>query len=317
MSSIIGVDRKSSVLTASSLSCLSRMPTINLTAGCALGCVYCYTLRYSSHPGTGKIVVYQNTLAKLEAELARKRDVPRAVFFSTSSDLFQPVPEVLEMAHQILEFLFSEGIGAVLLTKGQIPEETLHLLLGHADRVRAQIGITTLDEHVARIFEPHAPTPTVRLRQMATLTAGGVATQARLDPVLPGLTDTPDVLRSLFSALAQAGVKRAATGVLFLRPDILRSLERRVLDRTVLERLLSFYCDTERLAVRAENSTITTLPRAAREEIFARIQRAAEDVRIQVSICACKNPDIARGTCGVGGTWPRHPRVEEQPRLLT
>jgi DNA repair photolyase len=130
--------------------------------------------------------------------------MPRAVFFSSASDLFQPLPEILDLGHRILEFLFSKGIGVAFLTKGQIPDHTLRLLSSHADLVRAQIGITTLDEGISRVFEPNAASPTVRLEQIAGLTAGGIATQARLDPVLPGLTDGPDALHLLFSTLTHS-----------------------------------------------------------------------------------------------------------------
>ncbi len=317
MGSVIQVERKSSVLTPSSLACLSRMPTINLTAGCAVGCVYCYTVGYSSHPGEGKVALYGNTLEKLKRELAGKRRLPTAVFFSPASDLFQPVPQVLELGHQILEFLLSKGIGVVFLTKGQIPESTFRLILCHADKVRAQIGITTLDEGIARNFEPNAASPSERLEQMAALIDGGVPSQARLDPVLPGLTDNPDVLMGLFSALAKAGVKHAAAGLLFLRPSIVRSLKRNVQDKDMLQETLRFYGDASRLAIRAENSTISVLPQPTRAEIFTRIRGAAEECKIRLSVCACKNPDIASGTCGIGGAWPRRSRDGAQPSLLT
>ena len=44
------VERKSAVLTPSSLVCLSKTATINLTSGCDHGCVYCYTKGYSYSP---------------------------------------------------------------------------------------------------------------------------------------------------------------------------------------------------------------------------------------------------------------------------
>ena len=316
MGNVIQVERKSSLLTPSNLACLSRMPTINLTAGCAVGCVYCYTVGYSSYPGDGNVAFYGNTLEKLKRELAGKRRLPAAVFFSPASDLFQPVPQVLELGHRILEFLLSKGIGVVFLTKGQIPENTLKLILRHADQVRAQIGITTLDEGIARSFEPNAASPGKRLEQMATLIDGGVPSQARLDPILPGLTDGTDSLISLFGALAKASVTHAAAGLLFLRPRILGSLKRSVQDKDMLQKTLRFYGDTSRLAIRAENSTIGVLPQATRAEIFARIQQAAEKSGIRVSVCACKNPDIASGTCGIGGAWPRQRRHEAQPMLF-
>ena len=174
MVTVIRAQRRSSVLSPSSLACLSNIPTINLTAGCSIGCIYCYTLGYSSHPGDGKVVLYENILEKLEAELSRTRKKPQAVFFSPSSDLFQPVPEILELGYQILEFLFSEGIGVVFLTKGQIPEKTMRLLLAHAQMVKGEIGIITLDEDIARLFEPHASPPKVRLELAAKLIRGAI-----------------------------------------------------------------------------------------------------------------------------------------------
>ncbi len=70
---LIVKDRKSAVLTPSQLPCLSRMPTVNLTSGCAHGCLYCYSRSYSQYPGEAKVVLYGNTLQKLREDLRRKR----------------------------------------------------------------------------------------------------------------------------------------------------------------------------------------------------------------------------------------------------
>ncbi len=305
MVTVIRADRRSAVLTPSSLACLSHMPTINLTSGCAHGCLYCYTRGYTTHPGEDKVVLYGNTLEKLEDELAHKRTKPQAVYFSPSSDIFQPVSEVLGLGYRVLEFLFSKGIGVAFLSKGHIPDKTMSLLLNHADKVRAQIGIITLDEDIRRMFEPNAASPSVRLEQMARLVAGGIATEARLAPILPGITDTPDALRHLLSALARVGVKRAAASVLFLRPGVLKSLQRNIHNKEVLQELLGFYREAGRLAVHAERSSITALPRPRREETLERVRCVGKEHAIEVSICACMNPDIAQGTCNISGTWPR------------
>jgi DNA repair photolyase len=306
MVKVIQTDRRSSVLTPSSLACLSHIPTINLTSGCAHGCVYCYTRGYSTHPGEDKIVLYRNTLSKLKEELAHKRKRPHAVYFSPSSDLFQPVPEVLELGYRILELLFSQGIGVALLSKGYIPEKTMKLLLDNADKVRAQIGIITLDEYIQRMFEPNAVSPGVRIEQIAKLVAGGIATEARLDPVLPGLTDGKDALRQLFSALAKVGVKRVAVSTLFLRSSVLESLKRNIQNTELLQSLLDFYRDAKRMAIHAERSSVIALSSAVRKEIHTRIGHIAEEHGIGLVICACKNPDLAHGTCNIGGNWPRH-----------
>jgi DNA repair photolyase len=281
------------------------MPTINLTSGCAHGCIYCYTRGYSTHPGENTVVLYRNTLDKLKAELIRKKKRPYAVYFSPSSDLFQPVPEVLELGYNILEFLFSQGIGVAFLSKGRIPEKTMRLLLANAGKVRAQIGITTLDENIQRVFEPNTAGPMVRIEQTAKLVAGGIANEARLDPILPGLTDNEDALRQLFAALAGASVKRVAVSALFLRNSVLQSLRRNIQDAELLQRLLASYRDARRMAIHAERSSVTALPGTVRKEIYARIGCIAQEHDIKMSICGCKNPDITCGTCNIGGSWPK------------
>jgi DNA repair photolyase len=316
MVTVIRAMRKSPVLTPSSLACLSRLPTINLTAGCLHDCVYCYIRGYRNYPGESTIVLYEDTLEKLRSELRRRQAKPRAVYFSPSSDLFQPVPEVLELTEAVLKFLFSQGIGVAFLTKGHIPGNTLRLLIDHAELVRAQVGIIALDEGISQAFEPHAAAPRRRLEQMEALIVGGVPTEARLDPILPGLTDAPDSADRLFAALAQVGVRRAAAGVLFLRPAIVQSLRRNVATREMLAPLLDAYREREQMRIRANGSSAQTLPAKARREIFVRMGEAAAAYGIELSVCACKNPDLARGSCNIAGTWPRRQPRAVQPLLV-
>ena len=211
MVTVTRAKRRSAVLTPSGLACLSVLPTINLTAGCLHDCVYCYIRGYRNYPGESRVVLYKDTLERLRHELRPGQPKSRAIYFSPSSDLFQPAPEVLELSHAVLEFLFSQGIGVAFLTKGEIPDETLELLIDHADLVQAQIGLITLDEEIARAFEPHAASPQTRLWQLHSLIAGGVAAAARLDPILPTLTDDAEALDRQFAGPG-AGGREASCG---------------------------------------------------------------------------------------------------------
>ncbi len=302
MVDVIFAERKSSVLSLSSLFCLSNIPSINLTSGCAHECIYCYARGYSTYPGENKIIIYKNTLDKLRSELLRKRNKPQAIYFSPSSDIFQPVPEVLELSHSVLEFLLSKGIGVAFLTKGRIPDKTLNLLLNHANQVRAQIGIITHDNNIRFIFEPNATSTNIRFQQMARMVAGGIVTEARIMPILPGITDKPDSISSIFQAIASTGVKRTAISTLFLRPAIIGSLRRHVSNKINLEKLFDFYADEKRLPVHAGHSSVTPLPRQQREEIYTRFNQIARKYDINLSICGCMNPDIG-GTCNIAGKW--------------
>ncbi len=234
MTQVIPVERKSAVLTPFSLACLAHVPTINLTAGCAHECRYCYARGYLTHPGEGKVRFYANTLVKLREELRRKRKKPTTVHFSPSSDPFQPVPEVLDITCDVFEFLVESEISVAFVTKGQIPERHRELLAAHAPLVQGRIGLITLDSTVVAAFEPGAATPEVRLAQAAHLVGAGVTVDARLDPILPGVTDGEASLEPLCAALVGIGVRKIAASVVFLRPAVIGSLRRHVKNQVAI-----------------------------------------------------------------------------------
>ncbi len=308
--------RKSAVLSPSSLECLSRSATVNLTAGCAHACRYCYAQGYSNYPGDGRVVLYTNTLSRLREELRRKRTTPEAVYFSPSSDLFQPVPDVLEMAYGILELLFDARVGVSFTSKGRIPRRHMELLKANAPLVRAQIGLNTVERRIQRLFEPQAAPPQIRLVQARELVESGIPTQVRLDPILPGLTDAAERLDALFAAVDRAGLRRAAASVLFLRPAIIRSLRRRVHDQDLLRKLLAGFASTTRLASGSGGSRVLTLPTDARREIYDRVTAVARSYGIETCVCGCKNPDLGIRPCGIGGRWPRPDGAARQLALF-
>ncbi|MGA2617708.1 MAG: radical SAM protein [Thermoguttaceae bacterium] len=310
-------DRKSPVLAPARLPCLAGMPTLSLTAGCAHGCVYCYAQGYCNHPGRDRVVLYANLVERLREELARKRRKPEAVFLSPASDPFQPLPEVLDLAWSVLELLFSQGIGVVFLTKGRIPKRHFELIEAHAPLVRAQIGIISVDRKLSRIFEPRAATPRVRLEQCRRLIAAGVATQARADPILPGLTDDPDALHALCAALAGAGVRELAASTLFLRPPLVRILRNRLRRPKMLGRLTDAFQRGKWLALRPGQGSLFALAPARRQTIFDWLSAIARQYGITVRVCGCKNPDLAAGGCNMAGQWSPPELVERQLALFS
>ncbi len=316
MTQVIRIERKSAVLTPSSLACLAHVPTVNLTAGCAHECRYCYARGYQTHPGEGKVRFYTNTLAKLREELGRKRKNPAMVYFSPSSDPFQPVTEVLDMAYDVFRFLFESGIGVAFVTKGWIPERHRNLLAAHAPLVQGRIGLITVDPGIAAAFEPHAARPEDRLAQAAELIGAHVPVEARLDPILPGVTDGADCLEPLCAALARVGVRKIAASVLFLRPAVVGSLRRHVEDKLMLGRLLDRFAAAEPLAIHAGDSRVRALPASARLEIVARLKSIAHRHGLEVLACACKNPDISAGSCHISGRRPGATRRGSQLEMF-
>ena len=304
------------MLAPSTLDCLRGLPTINLTSGGAHQCIYCYSRGFSQYPGENKVVVYANTFEKLKAELPRKRKKPTAVYFSPSTDAFQPIEEVLELSYSCMRFLLENNVGVAILTKGRIPRRHMELFKAHKDLVQARIGVTTLDERIAAAFEPYAAPPHVRIEKMARLVAAGVTTSARLDPILPGVTDGEAQLAALVERIAETGVNEAAIATLFLRPPITGSLRRNLASRPQLfNSLIAEFGDGRPLVLHAEKSRVQSLSVAKRQRIYSFIRRAAAKHGICVLVCACKNGDMPSQRCSIGGDWSVEARTP-QPTLF-
>ncbi len=313
---IIVRDRRAAVLTPSQLPCLSRVPSVNLTSGCAHGCLYCYSRSYSQYPGEGKVVLYGNTLQKLREGLRRKRVKPAFVYFSPSTDVFQPVKAVLKLAYDVFAFLLSQGIGIAFVSKGVIPAEHMALFGAHPGQVRAQIGLITLDASIIEVFEPGCAPVDVRLRQIERLIRFGIETEVRLDPILPELTDDPATLDNLFHTLSELGVKRVALNVLYLRPVLFGVLRERIADKHVRDRLIGRYVPGLKIRVCNDRFSQIALPKAQREEIFGRAITLAHAYGLECHCCGCMNPDISNENCNLTGEWEPGTQETEQLGLL-
>jgi DNA repair photolyase len=216
------------------------------------------------------------------------------------------------MTYEVFRFLLESNIGVAFVTKGRIPERHHELLAAHAPLVQGRIGLITLDSSIAAAFEPGAVTPETRLAQAAELIGVNIPVEARLDPILPGVTDGPDCLETLCDALARIGVRAIAASILFLRPAVVGSLRRNIQDTQMLHGLLDRFANAAPLAIHAESSRVRALSTSDRVEILERLRNIADRYGLQVLVCACKNPDITRGSCHISGRWPLAAKEKSQ-----
>jgi len=302
---LIKAKRKPPVLTPSSIPCLRNVATINITRGCAMGCTYCYIQGYSGYPGTGRIVLYENIPELVRHELARRRRRLKRVYFSPSSDAFQNVPEVQEVTMQTLSMLLEVGVEVALLTKGFVSERFLALFAGAPHRVFVQIGITSLDRRVWQTLEPQAASPGRRIETVASLVRFGVAVTARLDPLIPHVTDTDEALAPLLERLSQAGVTKASVSYIFLRPPFAAKLAKDI-------RSLGAVPDAptrwpyQRFADGCGGGRIIEWRERARR--FERMTRLAKRFAIELEPCRCKNPQWNGLGCQIAGP-PVHSEI--------
>ena len=207
-----------------------RMPftwTINPYRGCEFACKYCYA-RYTHEfmemrDGADfeqKIFVKQHAADLLRQELRQVK--PREeIAIGTATDPYQPAEKRFEITHAILEeFARHRGLEIGIVTKSNLVLRDVDVLqqIAHNNRLAINITITTLKVDLARILEPRAPRPDLRIEAVRELIKAGLNAGVICAPVLPGITDSPRDLENLVRATAGAGGKYIFANSLFLKP---------------------------------------------------------------------------------------------------
>src|SRR5579864_2366050 len=154
--------------------------TINPYRGCEFGCKYCYA-RYT-HEFLGledgrefESKIYAKAAAPeiLRREL-RKIDRREAIAIGTATDPYQPAERRFLRTRSILEVFAKEcGWRLSITTKSDLIQRDLALLseIARANVLDINITITTLRTHLARLLEPRAPRPDLRLDTVKKLAA--------------------------------------------------------------------------------------------------------------------------------------------------
>jgi DNA repair photolyase len=208
----------------------ARMPftwTINPYRGCEFACKYCYA-RYTHEfmemrdglEFEQKIFVKQHAAALLRQEL---RHVKRGeeIAIGTATDPYQPAERGFQVTRGILEELARhQGLEIGLVTKSDlIVRDAVPLAeIARHNQLFVNITVTTLNADLARILEPRAARPDLRLQALRDLIGAGVHAGVICAPVLPDITDAPRDLETLVCATAAAGGKYIFANALFLKP---------------------------------------------------------------------------------------------------
>jgi DNA repair photolyase len=208
----------------------TRMPfnwTINPYRGCEFACKYCYA-RYTHefmemHDGLDferKIYVKQHAANLLRQEI-RQVKTGEDIALGTATDPYQPAERHFEITRTILEeFAHHRGLQLGIITKSNLVLRDVDLLsaIANNNRLFVNITVTTLDTRLARLLEPRAPRPDLRLDAVRKLNQAGISAGVSCSPVLPGITDSPRDLGALFHAAREAGAKHIFANPLFLKP---------------------------------------------------------------------------------------------------
>jgi len=201
--------------------------TINPYRGCEFACKYCYA-RYTHEfmemrdglDFERKIYVKQHAAALLRHDLRRVKP-DESIALGTATDPYQPAERRYEITRGILEeFSRHRGFSLGIVTKSNLVVRDVDVLSAAArsNRISVHVTITTLDADLARILEPRAPRPDLRIEAVRALAQAGLRVGVSCSPVVPGITDSPADLEAVIRAAAEAGADFVFANPLFLKP---------------------------------------------------------------------------------------------------
>lgn len=199
---------------------------INPYRGCEFACRYCYAryahefLELAPEDFEHKIYFKENAAWLLEQEL-KKLKPGTLIALGTATDPYQPIERKQRVTRSLLEvFARTSGLGLSIVTKSTLIARDIDLLKEIALRHKLTVHstVTTMDVKLARILEPRAPRPDLRMKTLARLRQAGIRAGILCSPVMPGITDARASLAAVASAAAAHGANFFAAGALFLKP---------------------------------------------------------------------------------------------------
>jgi len=200
---------------------------INPYRGCEFACKYCYA-RYTHEfmemrdglDFERKIYVKQHSAWLLRQELRQVRP-GQSIAIGTATDPYQPAERKFGITRAIMEeFACHEGLSLGMVTKADLVLRDLDLLreISRKNRFSVHITVTTTNTDLARLLEPRAPRPDLRLKAVRQLAEAGIHVGVNCAPVLPGITDSPADLENVVRAAAKAKAQSVWAHPLFLKP---------------------------------------------------------------------------------------------------
>ena len=201
--------------------------SLNPYMGCVHRCTYCYVRAYelrADRPSDDRygrsIRVKVNIADVLRRELARPAWRREEVAIGAATDPYQPVEGKYRLTRRCLEVLAAARNPLSLITRGPMIVRDVDVLQEAARR--AGVGVTfsipTLDPDIWRKTEPGTAPPRQRLRALRVLVDAGIDAGVGIAPVLPGISDKPELLEDVARAARDAGATGLWCNVLFLRP---------------------------------------------------------------------------------------------------
>ncbi|WP_078130304.1 SPL family radical SAM protein [Leptospira alexanderi] len=198
--------------------------TINPYSGCSFRCLYCYVggSKYGFNM-EDKLSIKENAVEVLDRQLRNSAQKNRygIIVLSSATDPYLQFEKERGLTRELLKIILKYKFPVHILTKSDLILRDLDLLSeiekeailpkDLEERLNRKLFITfsfsILDDSVARIFEPGATPPSLRLVALKETLANGFFSGVSLMPLLPHISDTGENLEFMFQTFKDIGIR--------------------------------------------------------------------------------------------------------------
>lgn len=259
--------------------------TFNPYTGCDHECVYCYASSYV--PNFSKCRQKKRLLQRLQQEARKLKG--ETISIANSSDPYPGLEAKNELTRGSLKILVNSDCRIQIVTKSDLVVRDKDLLSKVPSTV--SLTITTDDVKLARLLEPQAPPPELRLRAAEDLTNKGIPVCVRIDPIIPFINDQP---KKLVTTLASIGVKHVTSSTYKLKPDNWRRLSNALPNKAEKLKPLYFKQGDKMGGNRL-------LPRDFRFKLMKKIRDLVASNGMQFGVCREGLAELNTASCD--GSW--------------
>ncbi len=169
------------------------------------------------------VATKENAIEVLDKQLAlrARKEQFGIIVVSSATEPYSQFEEELQTTRKILERILHYRFPVHVITRSNMVTRDFDVLKeidtkailprdleGRLDhKAMITFSFSTLDDKVAKIFEPGGTPPTLRLEALKASVEAGFHSGVSLMPLLPFISDTVEHLEEFYSTFAEAGAK--------------------------------------------------------------------------------------------------------------
>jgi len=208
---------------------------------CPHKCIYCYATKFPSF--VGPPAPRLKILDQIE-NMVKNTKLRFPVMLSDCTDPYQPLEKQYKITRKCAEILAEHRFPLLIVTKSDLVTRDLDVF--KQTQTVVSMTITTLREDVAAFTEPNAPSPDHRVSALQKIVEQDIAAVARIDPIIPTISDDEREFKKLVSTLADIGVRQVTIATMKPVRGFFSTLKK--VNQKVCERLDEAYADGKWIA---------------------------------------------------------------------